>query len=73
MHSGCKDNSDLPRDSNLVFMEEDREKIATCAYFTRSVLTIWLTCFAGDGGIGIKRTKMRRVRCRADAAVYGFP
>jgi hypothetical protein len=26
----------------------------TCTYFTRSVLTIRLTSFAGDGGIGIK-------------------
>jgi hypothetical protein len=33
------------------FMEKDRhEKIATCTYFTRSVLTIWLTCFCGRWG-----------------------
>lgn len=35
------------------FMEEDRrEKIAICTYFTRSVVTFWLTSFERTFSMG---------------------
>ena len=47
------------------FMEEDRDTIATCAFFSSKVVIIWLRFSFGMGQIGIKRTKLRLVRCRA--------
>jgi len=46
-------------------MEEDRDTIATCASFLNNVMIIWLRFSFGMGRIGIKRTKLRLVRCRA--------
>jgi hypothetical protein len=41
MHPGCR----TTWYRTAPFMEDDGEKIATCRYFARSVLTIWLTSF----------------------------
>jgi hypothetical protein len=50
-------------------MEEDCCKgTFTCTFFTRSVVTIWLTSFRMWRGNGIKRIKLRRVWCRARMA-----
>jgi hypothetical protein len=46
-------------------MEEDREATATCAYFLNNMMIIWLRFSFWMGLIGIKRTRLRLVRCRA--------
>jgi hypothetical protein len=38
---------DDPLQNGNLFREGDRERIATCTYSARSILTIWLTSFAG--------------------------
>ena len=56
---------DFLQNGNLLLsMEEDREKIATCRFFTRSGLTIWLTHIHSRWGNRDQATKLRRVRCR---------
>jgi len=62
MHSGCR--TACYRTASIHGPEEDREKIATQNYFTRSVLTIWLTYFHRRRG-NRDQARMKLPRCRA--------
>jgi hypothetical protein len=54
-------------------MEEDGEKIATCTYFIRSVLTIWPTSFRKRWGNMGQADKVASCAVSRADAVYGFP
>jgi hypothetical protein len=63
---------DLLQNGNL-FMEEGRKKIVTCTYFTRSVLTIWLTSFRRRWGNRDQADKVVSYAVSRADAMYGFP
>jgi hypothetical protein len=63
---------DLLRNGDLFMEDSEREKISTCTYFTRGVLTIWLTSYRRRWGNRDQADKVAsRAVSRADAA-YGF-
>jgi hypothetical protein len=63
---------DLLQNGNL-FLEEGREEIATCTYFNRGVLTIWLTSFRRRWGNRDQADKVALCAVSRADAVYGFP